>query len=129
MSPKVSNERQKLMMEPVAKVEGTPEEQRTVRTQAVPVALTALSVRLFAYGGQQGKLRDLTWQLESALTALLRTLVHDGQGNVTQIGDNVLLAHFGNPLHALALAAEAVDVSSGRRDRADRCCCPDTWLE
>src|SRR5258708_24930081 len=44
------------------------------------------------------------WQPESALTGLLRTLVHDGQGNVTQIGGNALLAHFKNPLHALSTA-------------------------
>ncbi|SRR5258708_3170074 len=75
------------MIDPPAKATSTQEErQTTVRTRAVPVALTALSVRLFGYGGQQGKLRDLTWQPESALTALLRTLVQDGQGNVTQIG-------------------------------------------
>src|SRR5258708_5189119 len=93
------------MIDPPAKATSTQEErQTTVRTRAVPVALTALSVRLFGYGGQQGKLRDLTWQPESALTALLRTLVQDGQGNVTQIGDNVLLAHFENPMHALATA-------------------------
>ncbi len=92
------------MMDPLSKAAPAAPERQTVRTQAVPVALTALSIRLFAYGGQQGKLRDLMWQPESALTGLLRTLVHDGQGNVTQIGDNVLLAHFKNPLHALATA-------------------------
>ncbi len=82
------------MMDPLSKAAPAAPERQTVRMQAVPVALTALSIRLFAYGGQQGKLRDLVWQPESALTGLLRTLVHDGQGNVTQIGDNVLLAHF-----------------------------------
>ena len=99
-----AEEKERLTMDPLAKAAGMQKERQTIRTQAVPVALTALSVRLFTYGGQQGKLRDLVWQPESALTGLLRTLVHDGQGNVTQIGDNVLLAHFENPLHALATA-------------------------
>src|SRR5258708_16785193 len=93
-----------LMMDPLSKAAPAAPERQTVRMQAVPVALTALSIRLFAYGGQQGKLRDLMWQPESALTGLLRTIVHDGHGNATPIGDNVLLAHFKNPLHALSTA-------------------------
>src|ERR1700680_1921733 len=92
-------------MASLSATQNSQEDQRpTVAEPAAPALLAAMSVRIFAYGGPQGKLRPLPWQPEAAVTRLLQALVEDGQGKVTQIGEAALVAHFENPLHALAAA-------------------------
>jgi protein kinase-like protein len=92
-------------MESLSATQNSQEKQRTtVAEPAAPALLAAMSVRIFAYGGPQGKLRPLAWQPEAAVTRMFQTLVEDGQGRVTQISEAALVAHFENPVHALAVA-------------------------
>src|SRR5258708_1610724 len=92
-------------MEPLSGTQNLEKDQRTtVAEPEAPALLGAMSVRIFGYGGPQGRLRPLAWQPEGAVTRLLQSLVNDGQGRVTQIGDAALVAHFVNPMHALAVA-------------------------
>ncbi|HET6841041.1 MAG TPA: protein kinase [Candidatus Angelobacter sp.] len=79
-------------------------ESQQTGDRTTALVLTALSVRLFAFGGAQGKLRNLSWQPEDAVTALLRSLVQDSQGRISQIAESTLLAHFEGPAQALATA-------------------------
>jgi serine/threonine protein kinase len=86
---------------------GTPKprkESQQTGERTTAIVLTALSVRLFAFGGAQGKLRNLSWQPEDSVTALLRSLVQDAQGRISQIAESTLLAHFESPAQALATA-------------------------
>jgi len=86
---------------------GTPKPQKEGQQtgeRTTALVLTALSVRLFAFGGAQGKLRNLSWQPEDTVTALLRSLVQDAQGRISQIAESTLLAHFESPAQAVATA-------------------------
>src|SRR5260370_8802147 len=92
-------------MESLSAEQNSQKDQRsTVAEPAAPALLAAMSVRIFAYGGPQGKLRALPWLPQAAVTRLLQSLVGDGQGRVTQFGDTSLLAHFASPMQALAVA-------------------------
>jgi serine/threonine-protein kinase len=92
-------------MESLSATQNSQEKQRTtVAEPAAPALLAAMSVRIFTYGGPQGKLRPLAWQPEAAVTRMFQTLVEDGQGRVTLISEAALVAHFENPVHALAVA-------------------------
>jgi serine/threonine-protein kinase len=91
-------------MDPLPVTPKPRKESQQTGERTTALVLTALSVRLFAFGGAQGKLRNLGWQPEDAVTSLLRSLVQDSQGRISQIAESTLLAHFEGPAQALATA-------------------------
>src|SRR5579864_8907369 len=64
----------------------------------------ALRVRLWTYGGEQGKLRDLLWSGDEQIAELIRKVIGAGQGTIVEEYPSIVVAHFGDPIHALATA-------------------------
>lgn len=67
-------------------------------------AAAALRMRLWAYGGEQRKLRDLIWSQDKAVVELIQNAMQAGQGAVVEEYPSILVAHFSDPLQALATA-------------------------
>lgn len=64
----------------------------------------ALRMRLWAYGGEQGKLRDLLWSGDEAIAELIRKVIAGGQGSIVEEYPSIMVAHFADPMYALATA-------------------------
>ncbi|MBZ5523920.1 MAG: protein kinase [Acidobacteriia bacterium] len=69
-----------------------------------PARVIVMSVRLWAYGGQQRKLRDFVWQPEGPMAKLLGALARESSGMVVGTRKNLLALSFEDPLHALVAA-------------------------
>ncbi|HWZ44615.1 MAG TPA: protein kinase [Candidatus Saccharimonadales bacterium] len=63
-----------------------------------------MSVRLWAYGGEQRKLREVVWQPEGLVAQLVASLVQDSFGTVVETRKDLLTLSFAQPQHALAAA-------------------------
>jgi len=61
-------------------------------------------MRLWSYGGPQGKLTDLFWTQDPPVTELVHDVVHEGQGKVVEEHSSSVVAEFCDPLHALSTA-------------------------
>lgn len=68
----------------------------------VPAA--TLRMRLWAYGGDERALRNLVWSEEKSLAELIQKIISSGQGAVSSEHNDILVAHFTSPVHALATA-------------------------
>jgi serine/threonine protein kinase len=64
--------------------------------------MVALSARIWEYRGPHQALRDLTRADEIA--ELIRNVVREGQGRVSQLRGNMLVSQFENPFNALSAA-------------------------
>jgi len=80
------------------------EEQTTVLKPEPSTPITAVSARLWSYGGSRGKLRDLNLEPEGTVAGLLNTLVQENDGKVAGTRQSILVAHFESPLRALTTA-------------------------
>ena len=69
-----------------------------------PGAIVDLHMRLWSYGGPQGKLTDLFWTQDPPVTELVHDVVHEGQGKVVEEYASSVVAEFSDPLHALSTA-------------------------
>lgn len=67
-------------------------------------ATAAVRMRLWTYGGQQGKLRDLLWSGDQQLAGLIQKVIGGGQGTIVEEYPSIVVAHFGDAIHALATA-------------------------
>lgn len=65
---------------------------------------TGMSVRLWAYGGSQRKLRDFVWKPQGKIAEFLGALVHDGSGGVVETRQNLVTLYFDSPQRALSAA-------------------------
>ncbi|HWC15871.1 MAG TPA: serine/threonine-protein kinase, partial [Terriglobales bacterium] len=69
----------------------------------------ALCVRLWEYRGPQEKLQDLSWDSDSFIAELVRSVAQEAHGVISQELRARLVIHFGNTLNALS-AAKALQV-------------------
>jgi serine/threonine-protein kinase len=83
------------------KTEQTPAVDAHVEGAATSITM---SVRLWAYGGEQRKLREVVWQPEGAVAGMVDTLVSDSFGKVLEARKDHLTVSFVQPQHALAAA-------------------------
>ena len=91
-------------MESLQSSPGSSENREPAEEAPRASAAAALRMRLWAYGGEQGKLRDLIWSQDTAVAELIRDAIQTGQGTVVEEYPSILVAHFGDPLQALATA-------------------------
>ncbi|HEY6253237.1 MAG TPA: protein kinase [Candidatus Angelobacter sp.] len=61
-------------------------------------------MRLWSYGGPQGKLNDLFWSQDPPVTELVHDVINEGQGTVVEEHASTVVARFVDPLHALSAA-------------------------
>ncbi|HEY6349951.1 MAG TPA: protein kinase [Candidatus Angelobacter sp.] len=61
-------------------------------------------MRLWSYGGTQGKLNDLFWHQDPPVTELVHDVINEGEGTVVEEHASTVVAQFGDPLHALSTA-------------------------
>src|SRR5215471_3704760 len=72
-------------------------------------AKAALHMRLWAYGGPQGKLHDLNWRDDHPVAELIHTIIREAQGTLVEENASTASACFGDPLQALT-AAKALQI-------------------
>ena len=80
------------------------EKQESAHTDERLVAAATFCVRLWEYPGPQQKLRDLDCAADEALAELIRNVIAEGQGRVSEVRGNTLTARFGNCFNALSAA-------------------------
>lgn len=61
-------------------------------------------MRLWSYGGPQGKLNDLFWNQDPPVTELIHDVISEGQGKIVQEHASAVVAQFDDPLQALSTA-------------------------
>lgn len=76
----------------------------SARSVEAPARVFIVSARLWAYGGQQRKLRDFAWLPEGPVAATVEALARENSGKVVDAGKNLLTLSFGDPLHSVAAA-------------------------
>lgn len=91
-------------MESLQSASGSFEKREPAEEAPRANAAAALRMRLWAYGGEQGKLRDLIWSQDKTVAELIQNAIHSGQGTVVEEYPSILVAHFVDPLQALATA-------------------------
>lgn len=69
-----------------------------------PGANVVFHVRLWSYGGPQGKLTDLFWNQDPPVTELIHDVINEGHGMIIEEHSSAVVAQFGDPLHALSTA-------------------------
>src|SRR5579872_1534334 len=75
---------------------------QTVTLKPEPSApITAISARIWTYGGSRARLRDMNLEPEGPLTEVLSTLVQESEGRLAGTRQSTLVAHFENPLRAM----------------------------
>ena len=80
------------------------EKQESAQTDERLIPAATLSVRLWEYPGPQQKLRDLDCAADESLAELIRHVVAEGQGRVSEVRGSTLAARFGNLFNALSAA-------------------------
>ena len=88
--------------ESVRQAPGTEKEPVNGRRAEGPA--TAMSVRLWAFGGAKRRLRDFAWKPQGKIAEFLGALVHDGSGGVVETRQNLVTLYFDGPQRALAAA-------------------------
>lgn len=69
-----------------------------------PRMVVDLHMRLWSYGGPQGKLSDLFWAQDPPVTELVHDVVSEGKGTIVQEHASSVVAQFSDPLQALSTA-------------------------
>jgi len=65
---------------------------------------TAMSVRLWGYGGSGKDLTSITWRAEGEFGKVFDTVTRESEGKPADTHENRAIAHFQDPLHALTAA-------------------------
>jgi len=92
------------IMESLQPIPGSTQDRESARESRQQGATAALRMRLWAYGGPQARLSDLVWSEDKPVAELIRNIIREGQGSVAEEQPNMVVAHFGDPLHALSAA-------------------------
>src|SRR5579864_1445457 len=74
-----------------------------------PAEMTSLRACIWEYPNPQQKLRGLDWSADDAVAELVRTIMSDGRGRISELHGNTLVADFDNVFNALS-AAKALQI-------------------
>src|SRR5215510_5596729 len=96
-------------MESLQQSQDVPEDRKSANEAVRQAARAAVHMRLWAYGGPQGKLQDLIWREDSPVAELVHTVIHDAQGTIVEEHSSSASACFADPLQALS-AAKALQI-------------------
>src|SRR5437867_1964374 len=78
--------------------------QKAALEQETPNGGVSLFVRLWTYAGPSQQFSGLALDEDSELAELIRSLITDGKGQITEQRGGMLVARFTYPLFALAAA-------------------------
>ncbi len=91
-------------MDPLPTIRNSIHEGESGREVERPAAAAALRMRVWAYGGNHGKLRDLVWSGDEQVAELIRKVIDAGKGSIVAEYPSIVVAHFGDPIQTLATA-------------------------
>jgi len=79
-------------------------EKESVQENERSSSTAALCVRIWDYRSPQEKLQDVSWAADDALAELIRSVVREGQGRISELRGSTLVAQFDNSFNALSAA-------------------------
>ncbi|HEU5234277.1 MAG TPA: protein kinase [Terriglobales bacterium] len=81
-----------------------PQKEDAAQENQVPACVAALCARIWEYRGPQEKLHEVSWQADTQITDLIRSVVNESHGQISPRANGTLAIHFGNSLNALSAA-------------------------